>query len=90
MRYAHQHNTQALVLFQLHQNIEECLNAFNLKSQSRQLRLQPDPLSQEYLLIQKHDLGQVCQQIRINRSEVSDPHPLVRYHLLAFIFNQLI
>lgn len=90
MRYAHQHNTQALVLFQLHQNIEECLNTFNLKSQSRQLRLQPDPLSQEYLLVQKHDLGQVCQQIRINRSEVSDPHPLVRYHLLAFIFNQLI
>lgn len=90
MRYAHQHNTQALALFQLYPSIDQCLNAFNLKSQNRQLRLQPDPLSKEYVLVQKHDLGQVLQQIRINSREVSDPHPLVRYHLLAFIFNQLV
>ena len=90
MHYAHQHNTQALALFQLYQSIEQCLNAFNLKSQKSQIRLQPDSLSKEYLLVQKYHLEQVVQQIRIYSSEVSDPHPLVHYHLLAFIFNQLL
>ncbi|ATO20037.1 hypothetical protein BS636_10405 [Acinetobacter sp. LoGeW2-3] len=90
MRYAHQHNTQALALFQLYPSIEQCLNAFNLESQHRKIRLKPDPLSKEHLLVQKHYLGQVFQQIRVNSSEVADPYPLVRYHLLAFIFNQLL
>lgn len=90
MNLANYSNQQALILFNLYNSLEQCLEAIGCIHLGPQLVLGNDPISADRMVVSRYQAGILTKEIQVRKQDVelAASNPMTRYQLLSYILNQ--
>ena len=90
MNLANYSNQQALILFNLYNSLEQCLEAIGRIHLGPQLVLGNDPISADRMVVSRYQAGILTKEIQVRKQDVelAASNPMTRYQLLSYILNQ--
>ncbi|OTG78430.1 hypothetical protein B9T33_13975 [Acinetobacter sp. ANC 5054] len=90
MNLANYSNEQALILFNLYNSLELCLEAIGRIHLGPKLMLTDDPVSADRMVVSRYQSGILTKEIHVQKQDVelATSNPMTRYQLLSYILNQ--